>query len=115
MNIDALRQKLETEKERLEGNMRGVGRKNPAVPGDWEALPSEGGAEADIIDQAEMIVSREGNAAILADLEARYDTVLAALKRIEEGTYGKCEVCGKQIEAARLNADPAAQTCKKHL
>lgn len=115
MKLEPFRKKLEEEKARLEGEMQGVGRKNPAVPGDWEALPAEGGAEADIADQADMLVSREGNAAILADLEARYDTVLAALKRIAEDTYGKCEVCGKPIEAARLHADPAAQTCKAHL
>lgn len=34
-----------------------------------------------------------------------------ALKRIEEGTYGKCVICGKQIPAARLEAVPWAAYC----
>jgi DnaK suppressor protein len=34
-----------------------------------------------------------------------------ALRRIEEGTYGKCIACGRQIEAARLEAMPWAPYC----
>ena len=34
-----------------------------------------------------------------------------ALKRIEDGTYGKCEGCGKQIQIARLRAVPHARLC----
>jgi DnaK suppressor protein len=33
------------------------------------------------------------------------------LRRIENGTYGKCIACGRQIEAARLEAVPWAQYC----
>jgi len=115
MNIENLKQRLEEEKTKLESEMGGVGRRNPAVPGDWEAVPSEIGVEADLADQADVVMSRESNTAILADLEARYDTILGALKHIEKGTYGKCEVCGRDIEEARLAADPAATTCVEHL
>jgi RNA polymerase-binding transcription factor DksA len=115
MKIKHFEQKLEAEKVRLESEMGGVGRKNPRVPGDWEALPTEVGSESDLADQADVVMSRESNTAILADLEARYDTILGALKRIKDGKYGKCEVCSEEIEEARLEADPAATTCKKHL
>lgn len=115
MKTEHFRKKLEAEKARLELEMGSVGRRNPAVPNDWEAIPSETGSEADLADQADVIMSREGNAAILADLEARYDTILSALGRIEKKTYGKCEVCGKTIEEARLEADAAATTCVAHL
>lgn len=115
MKTEHFRKKLEAEKGRLEAELKTVGRRNPAVPGDWEPIPSEVGMEPDPVDQADVIVSREGNAAILADLEARYDTTLEALGRIEKGTYGTCEVCGKQIEEKRLEADPAATTCVEHL
>lgn len=115
MKTEHFRKKLEAEKARLEAEMGSVGRKNPSVPGDWEAMPSETGTEADLADQADIVMSRESNTAILADLEARYDTILAALARVEGGTYGKCEVCGKKIEEARLEADPAATTCVKDL
>lgn len=115
MRTKHFKQKLEAEKDRLEKEMVSVGRRNPSVPGDWESIPSETGMEADLADQADVVMSRESNTAILADLEARYDTVLSALTRIEKGSYGKCEVCEAKIEDARLEADPSATTCTKHL
>ena len=115
MKTEHFRKRLEAEKAKLETEMESVGRRNPRVPNDWEPIPSEIGTEADLADQADVFMSREGNAAILADLEARYDTVLEALVRIEKKTYGKCEVCHGIIEEARLEADPAATTCIKHL
>lgn len=115
MNTERFRQRLEEEKTKLESEMGDIGRKNPAVPGDWEPLQSEMGTEADLADQADVVVNRDTTSAIFADLEARYDTVLAALARVEKGSYGVCEACGGAIEEARLEADPAATTCVKHL
>ena len=115
MNIELYKQKLEEDKAKLESEMGGVGRRNLSVPNDWEAVPSVTGTEPDVVDQADVITSNESNAAILADLEARYDTVLAALGKIENGTYGICEVCGGAIEEKRLSADPAASTCIEHV
>ncbi len=37
--------------------------------------------------------------------------VLAALKRIEAGTYGQCEQCGGRIPKARLDALPFTPRC----
>ncbi|WP_010199286.1 TraR/DksA family transcriptional regulator [Psychrobacter sp. PAMC 21119] len=37
-----------------------------------------------------------------------------ALSRIENGTYGECEVCGKLIEEKRLEALPYATLCMEH-
>ena len=115
MKIEYFRKKLEAEKVKLESEMGTVGRKNPHVPNDWETAPSEMGMESDLADQADVVMSHENNAAILADLEARYDTILVALARIEKKTYGTCEVCKKVIVEARLEADPSAATCTEHM
>ncbi len=106
---------LTEEKTRLETELTSIGRRNPSNPTDWEAVPSETGKEADPNDAADLIEGFEENTAILKDLEIRYNNVLAALVRIEEGTYGTCSVCGEKIEEERLSADPAATTCKAHL
>ncbi|WP_067819436.1 TraR/DksA family transcriptional regulator [Actinomadura kijaniata] len=37
--------------------------------------------------------------------------VLAALERIEEGTYGQCQGCGEQVPEGRLEARPDAARC----
>ena len=39
------------------------------------------------------------------------DEVDAALARVADGTYGRCETCGQPIPAARLEARPVARRC----
>ena len=48
--------------------------------------------------------------------EARQSLIYVdnALSRIENGKYGECEVCGKQIEVQRLEALPYATLCMEH-
>lgn len=41
------------------------------------------------------------------------DKIERALERIEQGTYGMCELCGGEISEDRLNALPEANTCIK--
>lgn len=106
---------LEKEKITLEGQLSTIGRRNPSNPDDWEALQSDTEPEADPNDVASHIENYEENTAILKDLEIRYNQVLAALARIEKGTYGVCSISGEEIEEDRLTADPAADTCKAHL
>lgn len=36
-----------------------------------------------------------------------------ALERIEDGTYGQCDICGEDINIARLKAVPHARLCIK--
>ncbi|OGG68674.1 hypothetical protein A3H77_01080 [Candidatus Kaiserbacteria bacterium RIFCSPLOWO2_02_FULL_56_11] len=104
------------EKDKLEAELSGIGRKNPANPKDWEPVPpANGEAESDLADIADRSIGFDTNASIVADLETRLNEVTASLDRVEKGTYGKCEVSGEPIEEERLSADPAARTCLKHL
>ena len=52
---------------------------------------------------------------VLDELEVRYQNVSLALKKIVDGSFGKCEVDGSPIEEDRLDANPAARTCKTHM
>jgi RNA polymerase-binding transcription factor DksA len=115
MNTDTFRARLQEEKATLERELGTVGRRNPANPGDWEAVPPESEPEPDPNDQADVMEEFGNNNAILKDLEARLGSVDDALARIQEGTYGTCRVGGEQIEEDRLEADPTAGTCKAHL
>jgi DnaK suppressor protein len=40
--------------------------------------------------------------------------IAAAVQRLDDGTYGVCEVCGDAIPAERLEARPTARTCVAH-
>lgn len=116
MDTDTYKNRLLEEKELLEKELSGIGRKNPLNPIDWEPRPpSEIEAEADPIDAADYSTGYDANASIVADLETRYNEVAAALARIENGTYGVCVEGGEPIEENRLEADPAANTCVAHI
>lgn len=115
MNTEQFRARLTEEKAVLEAELATVGRRSATNPNDWEPVPSETEQEPDPNDKADQMEDFGNNTAILTDLELRLNDVLAALERIENGTYGTCEVSGQAIEEDRLNADPAARTCKAHM
>jgi DnaK suppressor protein len=49
--------------------------------------------------------------ALIEQAERRIAEIDAARARVDEGTYGRCEVCGKPIADQRLEARPVARTC----
>jgi DnaK suppressor protein len=58
-----------------------------------------------------MIVRWELNLARRERLEARIEHLEDALGRLDEGTYGICESCGKPISVGRLEALPDTSLC----
>ena len=114
--IEKYKAKLLEEKEILEKDLSTVGKKNPNNPADWEAETHEENIDtADRNNVADEITDYENNVGISKQLESRLSEVNMALGKIESNTYGKCEVAGELIEEDRLNANPAARTCKKHI
>jgi RNA polymerase-binding transcription factor DksA len=53
--------------------------------------------------------------AALADAERVLDGVDRALQRLDEGTYGTCELCGAPVADDVLAATPLATGCERHL
>lgn len=111
-----------TYKERLEKlratvteELASIGIHNPENPSDWVATPDAIIGEPDPNDVADRVEDWDERRALTATLETRYNNIVRALKKIEEGTYDTCEVCGKPIEEDRLNANPAARTDKAHM
>jgi RNA polymerase-binding transcription factor DksA len=117
MNTDTYKEKLLAERAKLEEELSDIGQKNPDNPDDWEATPDEemDNKDADRNIRADAIEEYANRIGVAAPLEARLAEVNAALLRIEEGTYGICEVSGEKIEEDRLEANPAARTCKAHM
>ena len=54
---------------------------------------------------------RARTAALIDAASAHLTEIAAARARLEAGTYGLCEVCGKPIPPERLAARPTARTC----
>ena len=57
---------------------------------------------------------RSQTGALVRQAEHHLAEVDAALARVEDGTWGRCEVCGETIPAGRLEARPTARRCVAH-
>jgi DnaK suppressor protein len=73
------------------------------------AIDSADGDAKDVVDKSQQDVNQE----LALQLGERASKMIAeidqALLRIDEGTYGKCERCGKDIDERRLEAVPTAR------
>ena len=62
-------------------------------------------------DTAEDTIEREIAVGILAETNETLDEIRAARRRLLDGTFGRCESCGKEIDLERLRAVPWARRC----
>lgn len=116
INYTHFKKKLEAEKLLVGKELEKVGRRNPDNLSDWEATPADrDSSQADENTVADSIEDYEENMAIVNTLETRYRDLRSALDKIKQGTYGLCQVCGEEIDVARLEANPSALHCRKHM
>jgi RNA polymerase-binding protein DksA len=98
---------LVEEKTRLEQELEDLGSKDPNKPD--AAYPESGGNSED--DNAAEVTEYVDELSIEARLETELRDVKKALKSIDEGTYGVCKYCKKEIDMKRLDARPASSSC----
>ncbi len=102
-----LREKLESEKKRIEGELERFTHENS--DGDREAnFPKDLGNErSENATEVEEYTDRLG---VEQSLEAQLKDITDALERMENGTYGIDEKTGEEINIERLRVYPAART-----
>jgi len=94
------------ERKRLEEELEQV--RNHSTDMD-NALPEEGeGGDEDTADLASAMMDKEMDLSVEDELEDILVQVDRAFQKIEEGTYGICDVSGKPIPASRLELIPFA-------
>ena len=107
---------LEEERDKLAVELNRLGKADPSKPGDWDVKAPEmdimTADENELADRTEAI---HIDSIVLDELEIRHANIERALHKVEEGAFGTCEVCEAQIEEDRLDANPAARTCKAHM
>ena len=65
-------------------------------------------------DSGQVAAEQGEHRALVGRLQETLRDVDIAIKKLDEGTFGKCEVCGEEIAEARLEAMPAARYCINH-
>src|SRR5579859_2942169 len=100
-----IRLRLEAERQRLQSEMDGL----------QEGLNSQTYQEdegSDTVslhpaDDATELFEREKNLSVLNTLQASMEDINKALSKLDAGTYGQCDNCGRPIGEKRLEAIPS--------
>ncbi|HEY2325876.1 MAG TPA: TraR/DksA C4-type zinc finger protein [Gaiellaceae bacterium] len=108
LDFDEFRGLLEAERERLLRHSARYQRENSGSLVD--ELDESAGTD-NLGDFAAATYDREFADGIEEGVADTLRQIDAALKRIEDGTYGVCEICGKPIGADRLRAIPWTTRC----
>jgi RNA polymerase-binding transcription factor DksA len=115
IDTDEFRTLLERERERLTNAVHFLHRENPGSLTDELGDIVEAGIDYNHLgDTASATFDRELDEGLQEGAQQTLDAIDAALKRIQDGTYGICEVGGEPIPPERLRAIPWARTCVKH-
>lgn len=101
--LASVRAELEEERNQLSEQLRELGRDESSLDFD-----------DNFADSGQVAAEQGENQALAAQLRDQLDDVEAALARLDAGTYGTCEVCGRPIGEARLEVMPATRFCIDH-
>ncbi|MDP2632677.1 MAG: TraR/DksA C4-type zinc finger protein [Candidatus Curtissbacteria bacterium] len=104
IDIKNISKRVELQRDAIVAMIKRLKRDDPFASVD-RSLIVEPGTDAGVLFGHEQAVVMEQR--LKKDLfEIEY-----ALKKIKKGTYGRCEKCGKAIEAKRLEVKPSAIYC----
>jgi RNA polymerase-binding protein DksA len=108
LDLEYFREELKSEQERLRAALESVNHTESltAETGDLSI-----GADDHLADSATETYMRELDGGLEENAEHLLAEIDTALRRIDEGTYGMCVVCGRPIGAERLEAVPYATLC----
>ena len=107
MDKATARKRLEEERTRLQGIRDNLHREQD------EAVSDTGG-ELSSFDQHpgdSETFEMEKNVSLLEQVDDELREIEAAFQRLEHGTYGTCQACGRPIGDERLEAMPATRFC----
>ncbi|GHO88539.1 TraR/DksA family transcriptional regulator [Dictyobacter formicarum] len=102
IDLQEMKKRLESKRDEL---MQSIGRLTEVHP---IIVDSDSAGDESTEDAAVDVQEQQLETSILANDEALLAQINDALKRIEDGTYGFCVVCGKPISEERLRAIPWA-------
>jgi DnaK suppressor protein len=105
----AARNRLATEREQTAARFGALQRDLESIT---ESTASAAGADDEHDPEGSSTAfDRQHVAALLGQAEDQLTAIERAERRLDDGTYGRCERCGRDIGAGRLAARPAAATC----
>ena len=114
MSPDEARTRLEEERKRLLETKETFADEHIEDETESESVSELSSMDQHQADVGTETFEREKDISILEQIDAELGDVEHALRRLDEGTYGTCEVDGEPIPEERLEAMPATRFCLKH-
>jgi DnaK suppressor protein len=109
--IQELKEKLLAERKDLQAQYDEL--EELSFGSDQSDLSGEMGFDEEYADAGTATFERERDLSLVNNLRDLMERIDKALAKIDEGTYGLCDRCGKPIEKLRLKALPYANLCIK--
>lgn len=109
--IDELRDRLEQERAELEEQLTTI--EDSSFAATQSDLSGDVGLDDESADAGTATFEREKDLSIEQNVRDLLQKIERALHKIDAGTYGICERCGKPIEKARIKALPYVDLCIK--
>ena len=109
--LKALKIDLQAHRDDVEKQFREISESTFA--GNQTDMTGEAGFDEEYADAGSATFEREKDLSLVNNLRDLLDKIDKAMSKIDEGTYGLCDRCGKPIEKLRLKALPYANLCIK--
>jgi len=112
--LEKIEKRLKTERDAIEKELLKIAVPNKNVPGDWQSKFPYGNSDAGTASlerQADEVEEYTTRLPLEHNLETKLAALDAAIAKIANGTYGKCDKCGNDIPAERLEIFPEARFC----
>jgi DnaK suppressor protein len=102
---------LQKEREELEKQFAEIEQSSFGTP--QSEISGEASFDEEYADSGSFTFERERDLSLSNNIKDLMEKIDRALGRIESGTYGLCERCGRPIEKPRIKALPYASLCIK--
>ncbi len=103
--MEKFKKQLEQELQEIEKQLEESERPQATELSNYDNHPADNAS--DLTDQlTEMVIDEHRS--------DHAEEIKHALQAMEDGTYGKCAICGEEIPIGRLEAKPEALTCVEH-
>jgi RNA polymerase-binding transcription factor DksA len=106
-----LRIRLEEERTQLDTQLISIVEDSFAIA--QSELAGDVGLDDESTDAGTATSEREKDLSIENNVRDLLQKIDRALKRMDDGSYGVCDICGKNIEKARVKALPYVDLCIK--
>jgi DnaK suppressor protein len=109
--IDELREHLLKERADLQAQLDEL--ESSTFSANQSEMTGEMGYDEEPADAGTATFEREKDLSLVNNIHDLMDRIDKALGKMDDGTYGLCDRCGKPIEKLRLKALPYANLCLK--